>query len=168
MIKLVRKNVIAIGAVVIALLLISSATAVTQVHSRSVIKTINKIEQIKNKIYSYISSAVAKFNKLLKDEKFGKQVLMIRSILKEKLSKVIDIDTLKNKINELLSKDNPEPQFIGAFGVVLLAIVYIIGWIITFGFYFLTTPGADWLERIGISLVAATIWPIVLLMWILT
>ncbi|MCD6571731.1 MAG: hypothetical protein J7K62_00480, partial [Thermoplasmata archaeon] len=86
-----------------------------------------------------------------------------RYLLKNKLGASVGIDSLKEKIKKIL--DKVEPQFIGALGFATL--VYIIGWLATFVFYFITTPGAGWLERLGISLVAATIWPVVLLIWIL-
>ena len=172
-------------AVFAIILLVSSATATVQVKSSIVMKKIKDVEEKglsldKNKVLvlmqkilnsdsfrALIEKLSKQFNGKIVDvniEKLREIIEKYRYLLKNKLGVSAGIDSLKEKIKKIL--DKVEPQFIGALGFATL--VYIIGWLATFVFYFITTPGAGWLERLGISLVAATIWPVVLLMWILT
>jgi len=171
-------------AVSIIVLLVSSVTATVQVKSSIVMKKIKDVEEKglsldKKKVLVLMQKILnresfrALINKLSKQfngkvvdvniEKFREIIEKYRYLLKNKLGASVGIDSLKEKIKKIL--DKVEPQFIGALGFATL--VYIIGWLATFVFYFITTPGAGWLERLGISLVAATIWPVVLLIWIL-
>ena len=172
-------------AVFAIVLLVSSVTATVQVKSSIVMKKIkdaevkglsldkNKVLVLMQKILNsdrfraLIEKLSKQFSGKIVDvniEKLREIIGKYRYLLKNKLGVSVDIDSLKEKIKKIL--DKVEPQFIGALGFATL--VYIIGWLVTFVFYFITTPGAGWLERLGISLVAATIWPVVLLMWILT
>jgi len=172
-------------AVFAAVLLVSSVTAAVQVKSSIVMKKIKDVKEkslwfdkkkilvviqkilSNNRLRALIEKLSHGFSGKIVDvntEKLREIIGKYRDLLKNKLGVSLSIDSLKEKIKKML--DEVKPQFVGVIG--LAALVYIIGWIVTFVFYFLTTPGAGWLERLGISLVAATIWPIVLLMWILT
>ena len=172
-------------AVFAIVLLVSSVTATVQVKSSIVMKKIKNAEvkglsldkkkvlvlmqKILNsdRFRALIEKLSKQFSGKIVDvniEKLREIIGKYRYLLKNKLGVSVDIDSLKEKIKKIL--DKVEPQFIGALGFATL--VYIIGWLATFVFYFITAPGAGWLERLGISLVAATIWPVVLLMWILT
>jgi hypothetical protein len=169
------------------ILLISSATATVHVKSNVIMRKIKDAEEKslqfdKDSILSLINKILGSdrfkvFTKKLSKQLTGKMVDIniekireilekYRYLLKNSLDASIDITSLRERVKKIF--DKVEPQFIGIFGIVLLAIVYIIGWIITFGIYFITTPGAGWLERMDISLIAATFWPIILSMWILT
>ena len=172
-------------AVFATVLLVSSVTAAVQVKSSIVMKKIKDVREkslwfdkkkilvviqkilSNNRLRALIEKLSQGFSGKIVDvntEKLRGIIEKYGGLLKNKLGVSLSIDSLKEKIKKML--DEVKPQFVGVIG--LAALVYIIGWIVTFVFYFLTTPGAGWLERLGISLVAATIWPIVLLMWILT
>ena len=172
-------------AVFAIVLLVSSVTATVQVKSSIVMKKIKdaevkglsldkkKVLVLMQKILNsdrfraLIEKLSKQFSGKIVDvniEKLREIIGKYRYLLKNKLGVSVDIDSLKEKIKKML--DKVDPQFIGVLGFTTL--VYIVGWLVTFVFYLITTPGAGWLERLGISLVAATIWPVVLLMWILT
>jgi len=173
-----RRKIISLISILAAILLVSSATATIHMKSTLTMNVIKNIEEknlklekentlnllhglIKNEKFKNLVKKLSKplrqklFNGKIVDiniKKFKRIIEKYRFLLKSKLGISLKLESLKDRIKKLL--DKAQPQLVGTMGILS---IYIIGWIITFIFYFLTTPSADWLERLGISLVAATI-----------
>ena len=99
-----KKNIVVFGAVTIALLLVSSATAVPQVHSTPVMKTIKKVEQTKTMIDTSIYDLISQVQNLLKNKKIKAIFSQYQSLLKQKFSKEF-IEALREKIKHIFNNE---------------------------------------------------------------
>jgi len=111
-----KKSSLIFGAVSIALLMILSATAVSQTHGAIAIKKLSQVQRINSIKKKILESKIAnqkpftklfsKIKQLLNNETFKKQISKIRVLLQQKYGenflKNINIESLKEKIEKSL------------------------------------------------------------------
>lgn len=108
-----KKNIVAFGAISIALLMVLSGTAVSQTHGAVVTKKLKQVEQVKpletgslsrrisdQKSYNKL---ISKVNELMDSETFKKYTTKIRAALKQKYGESF-VKKIENKIKSALDK----------------------------------------------------------------